>query len=208
VRPALPVLVCIYVPLGVLLVAVKLAAPGEHASALIEPEFSPAASLTRGSLWIAGLVGWVWAVAACFIGVLATRKHAALAASRRLLAGAGLLTVIMFVDDLFQVHDPVFPDATGLPAVLLLAVYGIAAAAWAWSNRAALADTDLGVLAVAVVFFALWIAVKVGPGIPGKIPIASGAKLAGIAGWATYLTRTAWQAGRARRSAPTTDSSS
>ena len=88
----------------------------------------------------------------------------------------GLLTLVMFVDDLFQLHKPVFPDATGLPSVVLLAVYGLAACAWAWANRRALADTELGVLVVAVAFFALWIVVKVGPGIPGQIPIASGAE--------------------------------
>jgi hypothetical protein len=192
VRPAIPVLLCVYLPLGLLLVAVKLAAPDQHASALIEPEFSPGASLSRGSLWVAGLVGWVWAALACFLGALAARGDDTLP-RRRLLAGAGLLTLVMFVDDLVQLHTPVFPDATGLPSALLLAAYGLAACAWAWANRGALADTDLGVLVVAVAFFALWIVVKVGPGIPGQIPIASGAKLCGIAGWAAYLTRTAWQ---------------
>ena len=69
-------LLCVYVPLGLLLVAVKLAAPDQHASALIEPEFSPGTSLSRGSLWIAGLAGWVWAAGACLVGVLASRGDA------------------------------------------------------------------------------------------------------------------------------------
>ena len=186
------VVVCVYVPLGLLLVAAKLAAPDQHASALIEPHFDPADSLTRGSLWVAGLAGWVWAAAACLVGVLRARGRPSRAASARLLAGAGLLTLLMLADDLFQLHKPVFPDATGLPSIVLLAAYGLAVAAWVWSNRATIADTDAGVLLVAFAFFALWILVKVGPGVPGRTSVAAGAKLCGIAGWAAYLTLTCW----------------
>ncbi len=192
VRPTIIVVVCVYVPLGLLLLAAKQAAPDQHASALIRPEFDPADSLTRGSLWVAGLAGWVWAAAACLVGVLRARGHPSLAPIRRLLAGAGLLTLLMLADDLFQLHKPVFPDATGLPSVVLLAVYGLAVAAWVWSNRAAIAATDAGVLVVALAFFALWIVVKVAPGVPGKTSVAAGAKLCGIAGWAAYLTITCW----------------
>ncbi|MGZ8763744.1 MAG: hypothetical protein ACXW2Y_10515 [Acidimicrobiia bacterium] len=190
VRPTILVVVCVYVPVGLLLVAAKLAAPDQHASALIEPAFDPGDSLTRGSLWIAGLAGWVLAATACLVGVLAARGRLSMTPKRQLLAGAGLLTLLMLADDLFQLHKPVFPDATGLPSVLLLAIYGLAVATWAWSNRAAIADTDAGVLVVALGFFALWILVKVGPGIPGRISVAAGAKLCGIAGWAAYLTLT------------------
>ena len=203
VRPTIVVCVCVYVPLGLLLVAVKQAAPSQHASALIEPEFDPAVSLTRGGLWIVGLAGWIWAASACCIGVLAARGRPILDAKRWLLAGAGLLTVVMLADDLFQLHKPVFPDATGLPSVVLLAVYGLAVVAWAWSNRGAITDTDAGVLVVALAFFALWLLAKVGPENAAKTSIVAGAKLCGIAGWAAYLTLTAWKTTRARRRVPT-----
>jgi hypothetical protein len=124
--PTILVVACVYVPLGLLLVVVKLAASDQQASTLIEPRFDPADSLTPGGLWIVGLAGWIWAASACFIGVLAARGHPMPAAKRMLLSGAGLLTLLMLADDLFQLHKPVFPDATGLPSLLLLAAYGLA----------------------------------------------------------------------------------
>jgi hypothetical protein len=96
----------------------------------------------------------------------------------------------------------VFPDATGLPSVVLLAVYAVALATWLWTNRAAITDTDVGVLVVALAFFALWILVKAGPGVPGRTSVAAGAKLCGIAGWAAYLTLSSWKTGRTREPAP------
>lgn len=178
----------VYLPLGLLLVAAKLAAPDQHASALIEPEFDPGDSLTRGSLWVAGLTGWVWAAGACLVGVLRSRGVTSMTPRRRLLAGAGLLTLVMLADDLFQLHKPAFPDATGLPSAVLLAGYALLLATWLWTNRVAIADTDAGVLLVALAFFALWIVVKVGPDLPGRTSIAAGAKLCGIGGWAAYVT--------------------
>jgi hypothetical protein len=199
VRPTIVVVLCVYVPLGLVLVAVKLAAPDQHASALIEPEFAPSTSWSRGSLWVVGLLGWTWAAGACLVGVVRARGVPARAPRRRLLAGAGLLTLVMLADDLFQLHKPVFPDATGLPSALLLGVYAAALAVWLWTNRAAIVDTDVGVLLVALAFFALWIVVKIGPGLPGRTSVAAGAKLCGIAGWAAYLTLTA---SMARSAAP------
>jgi hypothetical protein len=189
----------VYVPLGALLVLVKYLGRGQHASELIDPHFSPGQSLSHGSLWVVGLVGWAWSCCGCLIGALAARGRASLTPQRRLLAGAGLLTLLMFADDLFQLHKPVIPDATGLPSGLVLAVYAAAFVLWIVANRVAIADTDVLLLIVALAFFALWILTKAAPGIPGRIPLSSGAKLCGIAGWATYLTRAAARTIRAAR---------
>jgi hypothetical protein len=188
----------VYVPLGLLLLATKLDAPHRHASALIKPEFHPSESLSRGSLWVVGLLGWSWSIAACLVGVLRSRGNPAWSPKGRLLAGAGLLSLLMLADDLLQLHKPLFPEATGLPSAVLLCVYAVALAAWAWVNRSAIADSDVGVLLVGLAFFALWIAVKVQP-VSEVASVAAGAKLCGIAGWAAYLTLTAWRTGRRTR---------
>ena len=56
----------------------------------------------------------------CFVGVLARGDDPSSRPTRRLLAGAGLLTLLMLLDDLFQLHKPVVPDATGLPSPVVL----------------------------------------------------------------------------------------
>jgi hypothetical protein len=188
VRPAIPTLLCVYVPLGALLVLVKLASPDQHASALVEPEWSPGASWTRGSLWVAGLAGWSVALGACLVGALRPGQDPA---RRRLLAGAGLLSLVMLADDVWQLHKPEIPDATGVPSAVVLLAYGAAFGLWLWAHRRAIADSDAGLLAVALGFFALWVLLKGAPGVPGRIAVSSGAKLCGIAGWAAYLVRTA-----------------
>ena len=81
-------------------------------------------------------------------------------------------------------------------------------AAWLWANRRTFPDTDLGVLAVALAFFAVWITTKAAPGIPGRIPLSSGAKLCGIAGWAAYLTRTALRTTRVAQRAAAPEAAS
>jgi len=187
--------VVVYVPLGVLLVAVKLVAVDQHASALVEPGWDPSESLARGSLWVVGLAGWSWAVRAATVGWARLRRSAQAQdqarARARMLAGAGVLSALMFADDLWQLHKPVIPDATGLGSGVVLAVYAALFALWLWSSRAEIARTDVGILTVALGFFALWLAAKGAPGIPGRVSLAAGAKLCGIAGWAAYLTRAA-----------------
>lgn len=182
---------------------VKYLGHDQHASTLIDPHFSAEESLSHGSLWVLGLAGWVWSSLSCLIGVLVARGRAWLTRPRHLLAGAGMLTVVMFTDDLFQLHKPVIPEATGVPSALVLAVYAAAFVLWVVANRRAIADTNAPLLIVAIAFFALWILTKAAPGIPGRIPLSSGAKLCGIAGWATYLTGTAVATTRASRAAPT-----
>ncbi len=191
--PTLVVMVCVYVPLGALLVAVKVLGRDHHASVLIDPHYSPGTSLTHGSLWVLGLAGWSWAALMSVVGVLVARRRASLAPTRRLLAGAGLLTLLMLLDDLLQLHKPVIPDATGLPSMAVLAAYALAFIAWVGVNRRAIVDSDVGVLVVTIAFFALWILVKLGPHTEMKTAVGAGAKLCGIAGWAAYLSLTAWK---------------
>lgn len=192
-RSALSTLVAVYVPLGVLLVAVKLAAVDQHASALIEPAWSPGESLARGSLWAAGLAGWGWAFGAAVIG-WATSRRRTRGSSRergRFLLGAAAVSALMFADDLWQLHDPRIPDTIGLSSGVVLVVYGGLVGWWLWASRTEIARTDAGILAVALGFFVVWLAAKGMPGVPERVTLAAGAKLGGIAGWAAYLTRTA-----------------
>ena len=191
--PTILVVACVYVPLGTLLVVVKVVGRDHHASVLIDPHYSPSESLTHGSLWVLGLAGWSWAVLMCVVGVIGAARRRSLRPMGRLLAGAGLLTLVMLLDDLLQLHKPVIPDATGLPSIAVLAAYALAFVAWVVVNRRAIVDSDVGVLIVAIAFFALWILVKLGPHTEMKTAVEAGAKLCGIAGWAAYVTLTAWR---------------
>lgn len=197
--PLLLVVAFVYVPLGVVLLAVKAAAHDHHASDLVDPSFSPSTSWSHGSLWALGLAGWAWAFAAGAVGALAARPRAALAPMGRLLAGASLLTLVLLLDDLFQLHEPTIPDATGVPQGVVLAIYAALVVTWLVTNRRALPDTDLGVLAITLVFFAIWIGAKGAPGLPARTSVAAGAKLCAIAGWASYVTLAAARVVRARR---------
>jgi hypothetical protein len=191
-RPALPTLVAIYVPLGAALVAVKILVPGHHASALVHPSWSPGQqSLEDGSLWVVGIIGWGAAAVIALAGWAAARHRADRAPRRRLLLSAALLSGVLLADDLWQLHKPTIPDATGVPAIVVLGAYAALTMGLLWTNRRAIAQTDVAILVVALAFFALWLVAKVGPSTHQTTVIESGAKLCGIAGWVAYVARVA-----------------
>ena len=117
VRPAIPVLLCVYLPLGLLL---------RHGEAGGAPDHTRRPSSSRSSPRHVAQPGQPLDRGAGGLGVgrgrrlrRGARGPGATTGSRaggRLLAGAGLLTLLMFVDNLSRSTAPVFPDATGLPS--------------------------------------------------------------------------------------------
>ena len=112
------------------------------------------------------------------------REHLA-----RLLWSAGLLSAVMFVDDIFMVHDGLLPALTGRGERVVMALLAVSMAAVLWHNRLIIRRTNWTGLAMALVAFGVSIAVdRLGLGVPesARHLAEDGAKFAGIAGWCGY----------------------
>jgi hypothetical protein len=187
-RPSGLWILAVYVPLGILLIWAKWWAPVAGSDLVAPISVVPRQSAYDGALWMVGLAAWGCASGAALIGYF--RVSEAPWSSRRrlfLLTGAAL-GLVFLVDDLWQLHQPVFPDAVGVPSLVVLAAYAVLFAVWVFSFRSEISATGAVVLlGIALASFALWIACKSGPPFEARTSIESGAKLAGAFGWASYL---------------------
>lgn len=197
VRAALPLLAAVYVPAGLVLLAARLQ-PWVVPSSLVAPlRFAGRESWYEGLFTAVEVL--LWASAAVAAGVAARRSRPG--GRSRLLAGGAGVSVVLLLDDLFQLHKPVLPRHLGVPsAAVLLAEAGLVALLLVSQRRAIAASPRPAVLGVSVAFFALWVSVKALPGFGGTTVLQAGAKFAGVAGWAAFWLDTALDT--ARRAAP------
>jgi hypothetical protein len=144
-----------------------------------------------GLLSNAGVLLWCAAAVTCLFA-------ATLTADRRLrwfLVASGLLTALLGLDDLFVLHETVFPVHLGVHERLVVGVYGIAALAYLIAFYRIILQTDFLLLAVAGFFFAwsLSLDFRFWFRTPFDEVLDDGLKLIGIANWCAYYIRTSHQ---------------
>lgn len=151
-----------------------------------------------GALSNLGILLWCTAAAtALFAAALAGRRDGNGEAIGFLRAGAAL-TVLLLFDDLFLLHDVVFPDYLHVSQLLVYVAYALAAAGFLLRfRRHILARTDYPLLAIALAGFALSIGMDLVDEhilIPGTYILEDGFKFLGIVGWCGYFVRSAARA--------------
>jgi hypothetical protein len=102
----------------------------------------------------------------------------------------GSFTLMLGIDDLFLVHEGLFPFI-GLPGEILYVAYGLGAAAWLVFCRTEIARTRWGLLVAGIIALGFSVAVDLAydlAGLRGGAVIVTEdvAKLTGILFWATY----------------------
>jgi hypothetical protein len=142
--------------------------------------------------WFSELFSLIWNLAAivALFGAAVLRRSGNTGGSR-LLAIAGVITAAMALDDLFLLHDDVYP-AVGLSEKLVYPVYFLAIAAYTVRFRRRLGPAVLLIAAAA----AMW-AVSAGVdltvgGTGASFVVEDGLKAAGVALWAVMLVRLSW----------------
>lgn len=192
-RVLAPVLLAIYVATAIVLLAVGL------------QRWVPIAFLLRDASQVAkypfyiGLVSHLgvllWSVAASislFSATLARDRGLA-----RLLLTGGLLTAVLALDDLFTLHESVFPDYLGIGEKVVLGAEMLFAAAFLLGFVRVILRTDFLILGLAIAFFAgseLFDQDFLSQGL--NYLLDDGLKLFGIVSWTTYFVRTSAQAAR------------
>jgi hypothetical protein len=188
IRPVLPALVAVYVPLLLVLALARWFLLA-HASDVIEPlTFDLAANFSHSLFTMLHVTGWTLALIVTLLGTRREMRDGHTPRAR-LLAGAALLSTLFLLDDLLQLHKPVIPDWAGVPSAAVLTMYACALAIWLWTCRREIARTDVAILAVTLVFFAAWFACKASPLFAARTSMEISLKLCGVAGWTLYAVR-------------------
>ena len=111
---------------------------------------------------------------------------------------SGLFTVLLTLDDLFQLHEVVFPRYLHIPDEITYPVYGMLAVLFILKFRAVILATDYLLLLFALAFFAVSLIADMflpfGP-ISEDSPVGGviedSAKIFGMVSWFAYFARLA-----------------
>ena len=139
-----------------------------------------------------GIMMWVAAGSIfLFVGYVLLNRHGLNHAAAFVLA-FGLFALVLAVDDLFRLHERVFPRYLGIPENLVYATYAVMVATMLLSFRRLIFDTDHLLLAAALVFFGISLAVDMGAveALPYRFVVENVTQFIGITLWLSYFVRT------------------
>ena len=111
------------------------------------------------------------------------------------LAAIGLGTAVVLADDLFLLHESVFPVLLGIPEKVTFLIYGVGFLTVVYRFRSAVRDTPvaLGLVATGFLFLSA-VADATLEGVESALIyrhiVEDGLKFLGIVGWLAYLTIT------------------
>jgi hypothetical protein len=190
---ALPVAL-IYVPMLLILLAAAVQTFTPSSFLVRDPSQLAKFPFYIGALSYLGVLIWcVGAAIGLFCAALVRERG-----MRGLLAGAGVLSLLLGLDDLFTFHEVIAPEylliqeryVMGTYALLLLGLL-------LWQVRTILARTDFLLLGIALAFFGASTIIDSGAGDQGlNYLLDDGLKLCGALGWAAYIIRTGARAAR------------
>lgn len=152
-----------------------------------------------GLISMLGLFGWAAAAGICFLTYAVVRFRET-ARMRRFWLAAGLLTVLLLLDDAFMLHEEILPFGLGIRERYVKLGYLAVAAAFGLGFLSILAGNNLRLLVAAGSFFALSVLCDT-PFLMQPLGlwendlviylIEDGAKFIGISLWMAYLAKTA-----------------
>lgn len=139
-----------------------------------------------------GVLLWCATAVICLFSFSLLRQQG-LHAEARFLLWAGLMTIVLLVDDLFMIHEYIAPVHFHVNEKVILVGHACGAAAYLLSHRRLILAANYQLLAAAMVLFTASMLVDIANGAGWWNLAEDGFKVLGIASWLGYF------AGRARR---------
>lgn len=137
----------------------------------------------------------VWCATAAVSLVLAQTLGNEAAETRAYLRGAGGLSVLLCLDDLYMFHEEVFPKHVGIPQIVVIGVYGLYMVGLLWRFRRVLLNGEFVLLALSLGMFAVSVAIdQLVTGERRYYLAEDGAKFFGVVMWLAFHTRLGLQA--------------
>lgn len=132
-----------------------------------------------------GVLFWcASATVSLFAGLIGKRKGLSI---ESFLIYSGILSVVLMLDDLFLLHEEVFPENLHIPEKLVFAIYGILAVAIFFQHRKIILSTNYLILLTCTMFLGLSVFVDVFfNDFRGEDLVEDGAKIIGIMTWFGY----------------------
>lgn len=148
-----------------------------------------------GIISTVGMLLWCATATICFFTAAVLKKDDHLSGWGFFLFMSGVLTSLLLCDDLFQLHQILYPKLFHLATVLVYGVYGLFALWYLIHFQKQIRETEFILLAFSLIFFVLAVAFDTLHLLPrGSTAFSDGLKLLGIVSWFTYFARTCWKA--------------
>lgn len=141
-----------------------------------------------GFLSNAGIVFWCATAALCLFSAFLLADARPREEQRAFLLAAGALTALLALDDLFRLHETVFPSLAGIPEHAVYAVYAGLGLAFVLRFRATVLSRQARILVVSMLCLGTSVALDAFP-MPGVDPfvLEDGFKFVGIVSWFVYF---------------------
>ncbi len=200
----LPLLLLVYIPIllvlaGIMVTYVVKGIPPRLF--FIDPVAEFNSPMYIGFLSNFGVLLWGAAASVCLFGGWLAWNCPRQRETSLFLSGAGLISAMLMLDDLYLLHEEVIEDHLHISQKFVFATYGVMVSALLIRFRELILRSDFLLLGLAFVFFSASVAIDlfVTPeefdvfGFPGRHILEDGVKLLGIATWSLYLIRTSVQ---------------
>lgn len=145
----------------------------------------------EGMISYIGIMLWCATAAVCIFSYAILRPRST---RTRFLLAAGLLSLLLFLDDLFQLHEAIIPWYLKIPETYIYAAYGALFSGWLFYFRKQIFNTEFGYLILA--FLLLGCSVLGDLLLPQEgqaYLIGDGLKLLGIVTWFFYFIRVCYR---------------
>lgn len=196
------ILLIIYLPIGLLFFSVGLLSRTVENVSLgfLLRDITVTGDLPFFAGFVSQLTGMLWAAALtmCLFALILVRRAGNSRQSRRFLLHSSILTGVLLLDDVFLVHDEIFPIYLHLPEELAYAAYAIIGIGFVVLNWREIRSSEYAILLLALGLFA-------GSIFLDSLPLddlnlryfweqlefllEDGFKFAGIATWLTFFVR-------------------
>lgn len=132
-----------------------------------------------------GVLFWCASATLClFTGLIGKRKGLSI---ESFLFYSGILSAVLMLDDLFLLHEEIFPENLHIPEKLVFAIYGILAFTIFFLHRKIVFSTNYLILLTCTMFLGLSVFVDVFfNNFRGEDLVEDGAKIIGIMTWFGY----------------------
>jgi hypothetical protein len=192
-KTLLPVILMAYLPtLAILLgIGIYAMATGQRVWFFtVEPFLIGNLPSYAGILSTMGNILLAAAAAICFYTAWVLRADGPQKRWKRFLFMTALLTVMLMLDGLFQMHRIFYPQVLHLPTIFVFGFYGLFVIGLLGYFREQIRETEFLVLALALIFFFLAVVFDMISLLPrGNTAFSDGLKLFGIVNWVIYFVR-------------------
>lgn len=194
-KSLLPILMWLYMPMLILVGMIVLVSRQYSisiADLMRDPSATTGHSPFIGTLSNLGVLFWCAAVAICLFSFALLQKTGSRGEFSAFFLFGGLISLILLLDDLFLLHETVFPLYLNIPEKIVFLSYGLMILGYITRFRKLILKTDFTFLILAFGLFGLSIVIDL-LDLRISILFEDGSKLFGIVSWLGYFAITCFQ---------------